>query len=416
MTKSNIDNRVRSATFEKKVEVAPDTYEFYFKIKEDFKYLPGQYVWLQFPEMKYEDLQGDRRAMSILNTPNEENRISFLFRTGTSGFKKQILDLKNGDELNIIGPHGSSFCIPENNRNNLILISGGVGVAPFLNLIRYATENNIDQKIKLFSIHDKEKTVLYESELREIEKKNKNKNINIQTIHGDFNTKTFQKHIVKNNIYYVSGPQLFVDNVYNLLSDLGVSASEIHFENFFPKDAAAEILSQKFKRQSFKSDDKENILFTGIQDSSHHLIITDKNGIILFANKAAERITGFTFDEMKGNTPRLWGGLMSNEFYKKLWASKLNGDIVDEQIINRRKNGEIYYVISHISPIKNQEGAIIGFIATEEDITSIKKQEEFLIQANQDLERFALLSADRELKLIELKKEVEKLKQKLDEK
>ena len=200
------------------------------------------------------------------------------------------------------------------------------------------------------------------------------------------------------------------------LKSLGVSEKDMRFENFFPTDEASHMLSLMFQKESLHTDDKESILFAGIQDSSHHLIITDKNGVILFANKSAQKITGFSFEEMKGNTPRLWGGLMSKEFYKKLWTSKLAGNIIDEEIINRRKNGEIYYVISHISPIKNIKGEVIGFIATEEDITPIKKQEENLKQANSDLQRFSSMTADREIKMIELKKEIMELRKKLNEK
>jgi signal transduction histidine kinase len=45
----------------------------------------------------------------------------------------------------------------------------------------------------------------------------------------------------------------------------------------------------------------------------------------------------------------------------------------DGEIINRRKNGQIYYVLAHITPIKSEMGAIVGYIGTEEDITKEKE-------------------------------------------
>lgn len=79
-------------------------------------------------------------------------------------------------------------------------------------------------------------------------------------------------------------------------------------------------------------------LYSAIDTSTNHIILTDIDGKITYANKAAQTITGYSFDEMKGKTPRLWGGLMSGEFYKNLWHI-----IKDEQkpyigeIQNKRK-------------------------------------------------------------------------------
>jgi hypothetical protein len=107
---------------------------------------------------------------------------------------------------------------------------------------------------------------------------------------------------------------------------------------------------------------------------------------------------------MLGNTPRLWGGLMDPDFYKKLWfTKKIDNQSFSGEITNRRKNGEIYIAQATISPIINEKGKTIGFIGTEEDIT--KQKETF-----EDLQRFNKLTVDRELKMIELKKEIEELK------
>jgi PAS domain S-box-containing protein len=409
-----IDNRVRSVTFQKKIDIEKDTFEFYFKVEGEFNFVAGQYAWLQFDRLKYTDLKGDRRAFSILNSQNVENTISFLCRIGTSGFKKTMLELKEGDKANVIGPFGHSFCFPEEKNENLVLISSGVGIAPFLSLVRYATQSNLNKKIQLLSFHLKDKGILYKTELETLS--NQNKNLKVSHIQDAVDSKLFKSVVEKKSIYYISGTQFFVNQVCTSLKSLGVSEKDMRFENFFPTDEASHMLSLMFQKESLHIDDKESILFAGIQDSSHHLIITDKNGVILFANNSAQKITGFSFEEMKGNTPRLWGGLMNKEFYKKIWTSKLAGNIIDEEIVNRRKNGEIYYVISHISPIKNIQGEVIGFIATEEDITSIKKQEEILKQANFDLQRFSTMTADREIKMIELKKEIKELQKKLNEK
>lgn len=110
-----------------------------------------------------------------------------------------------------------------------------------------------------------------------------------------------------------------------------------------------------------------------LENATNHIIFTDTEGIIVYANRGAEIVTGYTKEEMIGKTPRLWGGQMGKEYYKKLWTV-----IKDEkkpfkgEIKNVRKNGEIYYALLNISPIFNKERKLVGFIAAEEDITRIK--------------------------------------------
>lgn len=85
---------------------------------------------------------------------------------------------------------------------------------------------------------------------------------------------------------------------------------------------------------------------------------------------------------------------MGSDFYQVLWKSKLSGVSVDRQLINRRKNGEIYNVLAHISPIKNSEGQILGWIATEEDISPIKKAEADVVKSSSELDNFFQISQD----------------------
>lgn len=76
---------------------------------------------------------------------------------------------------------------------------------------------------------------------------------------------------------------------------------------------------------------------------------------------------------MLGNTPRLWGGMMSRKFYIDFWKRIKSGESFDGEITNRRKNGEIYYSIAHIEPIFGENKEIIGYIGTEEDVSDIVK-------------------------------------------
>ncbi len=113
-----------------------------------------------------------------------------------------------------------------------------------------------------------------------------------------------------------------------------------------------------------------SILRRAIATSSNHIILTDPDGTIVFANKAAEKMTGFSFAEMQGQTPALWGKQMPASFYKELWHTiKFRKKPFSGVITNRRKNGQQYFAQSRITPIKKRSGELIGFIGTEEDVT-----------------------------------------------
>jgi PAS domain S-box-containing protein len=152
-----------------------------------------------------------------------------------------------------------------------------------------------------------------------------------------------------------------------------------------------------------------------VESSSSHIIITNLDGIILYANKAAQIITGFKFSEMKGKTPRIWGTLMPREYYENMWNILKTQKIAFRgELDNRRKNGEVYNALIVISPILNNHGSIIGFIGTEEDITQLKSNANELKSQNDQLKQMNNLMIDRELKMIELKEMLNEAKLKLN--
>ncbi len=114
-----------------------------------------------------------------------------------------------------------------------------------------------------------------------------------------------------------------------------------------------------------------------LQSATSHIIITDLDGKVLFANKGAEEMTGYTAEEMKGNTPRLWGALMPQAHYENLWKTiKYDQKSFSAEVKNRRKNQNEYYALMHISPILDEKNHLHGFVSTENDITLQKEADQ----------------------------------------
>lgn len=116
---------------------------------------------------------------------------------------------------------------------------------------------------------------------------------------------------------------------------------------------------------------------------SDQVVITDPDGIVLYINKVAERITGFTIEEiLNKKVASLWHSPMPLAFYQNLWKTiKTDKKTFIGELRNRRKNGEMYDVELKISPVLNDKNEVVFFVGIERDIT----QEKILIQTKDDL-------------------------------
>ncbi|MTK11551.1 MAG: PAS domain S-box protein [Clostridiaceae bacterium] len=117
------------------------------------------------------------------------------------------------------------------------------------------------------------------------------------------------------------------------------------------------------------------------------IVVTDKNGIIEYVNPAFEIISGYKKEEALGKNPKIQSsGEGTRKFYKNLWDTILRGEIWKGTFKNKKKNGEIYWEESSISPIINSQGKITHFVAVKEDITKRKLIEEELIKSKIEAE------------------------------
>lgn len=137
-----------------------------------------------------------------------------------------------------------------------------------------------------------------------------------------------------------------------------------------------------------KKTEKQVILLSrAIEQSPATVVITDKHGDIEYTNPKFTQVSGFTFEEVKGQNPRLGQtGAQSREFYKNLWNTILAGKDWHGEFHNRKKSGESYWESATISSIVNDRGDISHFVAVKEDITEKKKMLEDLIRAKDKAE------------------------------
>ncbi|HLN24476.1 MAG TPA: DAHL domain-containing protein [Patescibacteria group bacterium] len=145
-------------------------------------------------------------------------------------------------------------------------------------------------------------------------------------------------------------------------------------------------------------------LTTAVEQSPIAIVITDAEAHIEYVNPRFQQLTGYDADEVIGQNPRvLKSGQMPPESYEEMWKTLSAGLTWRGELINRKKDGELFCEHAVISPIKNSGGAITHYIALKEDITIQKRSAELLtltadqlIDANSDIERM-LFAASHDL-------------------
>ena len=124
--------------------------------------------------------------------------------------------------------------------------------------------------------------------------------------------------------------------------------------------------------------DRENIymnsaVFNTVRDG---IFLSDKDGLILNANKAMTEITGYTKEEMMGKRPNLFKSEKhSAVFYTEMWKRLESRGEWRGEIWNKRKNGEVYPAFMSISTINDEKGKFLNYISIMEDLTSIKESQ-----------------------------------------
>ncbi|HEY3326431.1 MAG TPA: PAS domain S-box protein [Novimethylophilus sp.] len=135
--------------------------------------------------------------------------------------------------------------------------------------------------------------------------------------------------------------------------------------------------------------DRDHLLISALEAVGNCVIITDPNSRVEWVNQAFERLTGYRREEALG---RRSGGLMKSGmygrgFYETMWRTILAGKVWRGEIVNRRKDGSLYYDELVIAPVKNAVGEICNFVAVNQDITERKQIEEEIRRLNNVLEQ-----------------------------
>ncbi len=178
-----------------------------------------------------------------------------------------------------------------------------------------------------------------------------------QAYHGSF--KWIRPDGKDNIIEYIAQPITFGGKTYSIGIDRDITEYKYH-------------------------EDQLRKLSQAVEQSPISIVITNLEGNIEYANPKACETTGYSLDELKGKNPRvLKSGETTVNEYEVLWNSISRGNIWRGTFHNKRKNGELYWESSQITPITDSKGQIISYLALKEDITERKKIQEELTRSEE---------------------------------
>jgi len=142
------------------------------------------------------------------------------------------------------------------------------------------------------------------------------------------------------------------------------------------------------------AEEKVRLQAAALESAANAIVITDAQGTIQWVNSAFTRLTGYSAEEAVGHNPRiLKSGKQDESFYQNLWDTILAGKVWSAEIINRKKDGQLYTEDMTIAPVCSAAGKITNFVAVKQDVTERKRIEQELKFRN------VILSTQQEVSL-----------------
>jgi PAS domain S-box-containing protein len=129
-----------------------------------------------------------------------------------------------------------------------------------------------------------------------------------------------------------------------------------------------------------KASDDQALLVAAIEHASESVIVTDLTPTILYANPAATESSGYPLEEIVGRNPNMFrSGVQDDSFYAEMWSQLLQGLPWRGLLVNMTKNGELYQEVASITPVRDGNGAVSGYVAVKGNLTRERRLEADLL-------------------------------------
>ena len=216
-------------------EVAAGTMAFSFTKPPGFVFKPGQAVTIFLIDPPPE-ANSRQRIFSLVSAPFEaELTVATRMREG-SPFKRALKSLQVGAKLELKGPRGV-MTLHEDRSRAAVFIAGGIGITPFMSMLRQAAHDGFDQSLLLLCSNRRQQDTPFLAELQGLERQSANFRLLARMTDRDgFVDAEAIRLFVGDTaapVYYLAGPPAMVTAMKAILRGAGVSDADVRSEQFY---------------------------------------------------------------------------------------------------------------------------------------------------------------------------------------
>ncbi len=231
--------------FTRRETVAEGTMAFHFARPLDFEFKAGHSMNVSLLDPPETDAKGNRRTFSIVSAP-AENELVIATRMRDTAFKRVLRTMPEGAKVQLRGPAGD-FTLDESGPRPAAFLAGGIGITPFVSMLRQAAIDRLQRKLYLFYSNRRPEDAAFLDELTALEERNPNYRFigtmtDMDKSHrpwrGDrgYIDKSMLTRVLGDilaPVYYTAGPPAMVDTMRNLLAGAGVNGDDIRSDEFY---------------------------------------------------------------------------------------------------------------------------------------------------------------------------------------
>lgn len=228
----------------KRERVAEGTMAFHFNKPQGFEFRPGQSIDLTLTNPPETDGEGNTRTFSIASAPFEAN-LMVATRMRDTAFKRVLRTMPLGTQVKMDGP-GGSFTLHKNAAKPAVFLAGGIGITPFLSVLRNAAHEHLPHELHLFYSNRRPEDAPFLDNLKELAQLNPRFHLVLTMTEmskssrpwsgetGFIDGKMLSQHLasLQGPIYYIAGPPAMVAAMRHVLTQSAVDEDDIRMEEF----------------------------------------------------------------------------------------------------------------------------------------------------------------------------------------